>query len=285
MAARKDLTSSENSLPDGSVTDDAFLGGRLAIVQPAKGYRAGIDAVLLAAAVASDGSSARHVIDIGAGVGTAGLCLAARLPEVRLTLFEREERLAALAAQNIERNGLAGRVAVAVGDVIAAPAVHAAQQLLAESFDGAITNPPFHDASRGTASPEPLKGAAHAMPDYDIEHWVRFATRLLKPRATLTLIHKASALDAILRTFDRRFGAVLITPVQAFSGEPAIRVLVQGTKGSRAPLTLAAPLILHDAPGVFTPQINAVLRDGAGLHTGTGLPAAGKAAKGTQSIP
>ncbi|MEO0916318.1 MAG: methyltransferase, partial [Pseudomonadota bacterium] len=60
-----------------ATTDNAFLGGRLQVLQPAVGYRAGADPVLLAAAV--DAGPGHSVLDVGCGVGTALLCLGTRV--------------------------------------------------------------------------------------------------------------------------------------------------------------------------------------------------------------
>ena len=92
------------------VTRDAFLGGAIYVLQPKAGYRAGLDAVLLAAACPvgpgfSSGVGGESVLDCGAGVGTAALCIAARVPSARLTLVEREPELVALARDNISANG------------------------------------------------------------------------------------------------------------------------------------------------------------------------------------
>ena len=90
------------------VTDDAFLGGRLHILQPArKGYRAGLDAVLAAAAVQCWDMAECRILDAGAGVGTLGLCVAANHPTACITLVENDPLLLDLAAKNISRNGLA----------------------------------------------------------------------------------------------------------------------------------------------------------------------------------
>jgi tRNA1(Val) A37 N6-methylase TrmN6 len=78
------------------LTDDAVLSGRLRLWQPRRGHRFGHDAILLAAATpARNGDRA---VELGAGVGTAGLALAARVPGVRITLVEIDEHLAGLAA-------------------------------------------------------------------------------------------------------------------------------------------------------------------------------------------
>ena len=69
-----------------SLTEDGFLGGRLRILQPEKGVRAGIDSVFLAAAVpAHTGDS---VFEAGIGPGVAALCLLARSPGVEVTGVE-----------------------------------------------------------------------------------------------------------------------------------------------------------------------------------------------------
>lgn len=253
---------SGSSPPDG-VTDDAFLGDALHILQPKGGYRAGIDAVLLAASVG--GAENATVLDAGSGVGVVGLCVARRRTRARLVLVEREPELAGLARQNATRNGLHDRVDVVIGDVTARPAPLREPPLLDETFDAVLANPPFHATGQGTSASHPLKAAAHAMADDALDAWARFAARMLTPGGTFTLIHKADATPAILAAFAQRFGAVRLKPIYARAGEPAIRVIVEGTKGSRAPLEIRPGLVLHGEGHAFTPQVNAILRDGAAL--------------------
>jgi tRNA1(Val) A37 N6-methylase TrmN6 len=244
-----------------AVTDDAFLGGQLSILQPRHGYRAGVDAVLLAASVVvAEGCEAR-VLDLGAGVGTAGLAVARRCALVRVDLLEREPELARLAAQNAARNGLTGRVRVVEGD-LAAPAL----ALPAEAYEHVIANPPFHTEGKGTGAATPLKAAAHAMPAGDLDLWARAMARHCTPGGRAAVIHRAEALPEILTAFARRFGDVTVLPIHPRAGEPAIRVLVRGKKGSRAPLRLLPGFVLHEADDhAFTPAARAILREGAAL--------------------
>lgn len=248
--------------PAIGVTDDAFLGDALAILQPKAGYRAGVDAVLLAATVPP---TAQRVLDAGSGVGVVGLCVARRLADVHVTLLEREPPLSALAAQNVERNGLAGRVDVVTADLTARAAQISEAELPHETFDAVVANPPFHVTGHGTPAVAPLKAASHAMPAEELEAWVKFAARMARPGGTLTMIHKADATADILATFARRFGGLILCPVHARDGEPAIRVIVRGTKGSRAPMTIAPGLILHEQGHAFRAPVAAVLRQGAAL--------------------
>jgi hypothetical protein len=65
-------------------TDDAILGGKLNLLQPKSGHRAGHDAILLAAAA----PKSMLALDLGAGVGTAGLAMLARKIAWQVTLVE-----------------------------------------------------------------------------------------------------------------------------------------------------------------------------------------------------
>lgn len=246
-------------------TDDAFLGGALQILQPKSGYRAGLDAVMLAAAVPATAGRPMHVLDVGAGVGTAGLCLARRAESAEVTLLEREPALAHLAAENIRRNGLGARVRVMQCEVGLSAAGLQDLDLAPESFDQVIANPPFHARDAGTLAPDALKARAHAMPETDLERWVRFMARMAAPGGGVTVIHKAVALGHLLSLLEGRFGALKVLPLHPRTVAPAHRVIVQGIKGSRAPLALLPGFVLHGAGDDFTPEAQAILRASAAL--------------------
>jgi tRNA1(Val) A37 N6-methylase TrmN6 len=247
-------------------TDDAFLGGRLKVLQPQAGYRAGIDGVLLAATV--NARPGEQVLDVGAGVGIVGLCIACRLPDVRVTMVERDTGLAAIARRNIARNGFADRVRVLEADVQRPLGECPELADAAESFDHVLANPPFHIEGRGTAAGDRVKAKANAMPEGGLDRWVRFLAAMARPTGRLGMIHRADALAEVLGALAGRFGGVEVLPLHARAGEPASRLLVQAVKGSRAPLELHQGLILHDAGHGFRPEIAAVLRNGAPLHRG-----------------
>ncbi len=247
------------------VTDDAFLGGALNILQLRSGYRAGLDAVMLAAAVPADSGRPLRVLDVGAGVGTAGLCVARRAPFAEVVLFEKEPQLAELAAENARRNELTDRVRVVIGVVGAAAAELRALGLLEESFGHVIANPPFHDTDAGTLAADALKAGAHAMPDGELESWARFMARMTAPGGEATVVHKTDALPRLLAALATRFGSLKILPLHPRQGAPSHRVLVQGVKGSRGPLQILPGFVLHESGGAFTPAAQDILRAGAAL--------------------
>jgi tRNA1(Val) A37 N6-methylase TrmN6 len=250
-------------MPDEEIatTDDAVLGGRLRLIQPRRGHRVGHDAILLAAA--TGGSAGEHAVDLGAGVGAAGLALAARVPRLRITLVEFDPALAALAADNIARNGLADRVRACALDVAAAARSFVAAGLPAGSAARVLMNPPFNDPARQRPSPDRSRRLAHE--SIGIAAWIRTAARLLGERGVLTMIWRADGLQSLLADLSRPFGAVTVMPVHPRPQAAAIRILVRAIKASRAPLALVPGLTLADEHGRPTPQADAILRDGATL--------------------
>lgn len=254
---------------DDGLTRDAFLGGRVMLLQPARGYRAGIDAVFLAAAAqAQAGRPALAILDAGAGVGTVGLLAAKRLEssvDVQVTLIERSPELAALALRNADENGLASRSRVVCADLLGPAGEVAAAGAPDESFDLVLANPPYHVEARGTISGNQIKAGAHAMGDGDLDRWARVMARLVRPGGEVIVVHRADALADLLKALSPRFGALRILPLHPREGEPASRVLVKGVKGSRAPLLLLPGMALHLEGHAFHPIANQILREGAGL--------------------
>ena len=253
-------------LPPGQqedVTDDAVMGGRLRLMQKKSGHRVGHDAILLAAATAAQPGD--RAADLGSGVGAAGLALAMRVPEVKVTLVERDPELAAIAAENILRNGLDSRADAVLLDVAAASDAFAAVGLGPGSMDRVLMNPPFNSPARLNVSPDPARRAAHATGDSGLAAWVQAAAWLLHSAGTLTLIWRADGLADVLAALQAKFGGVAVRPVYGRAGQPAIRVLVTAAKGSGAPLTLLPGLELNDLAGRPTAAAEDVLRHGKAL--------------------
>jgi tRNA1(Val) A37 N6-methylase TrmN6 len=242
-----------------AIVEDALLNGRLQLHQFAQGHRAGTDAVLLAAA-ASSGLSGL-ALDIGAGVGAAGLALALRLEDLRLGLVENDGEIAALARANSALNGVAERVLVYEADVLS-PASRRKAGLTDGAADLVITNPPFLDPGRARLSPQPHKMRAHAMAEsgtHALGAWIKACLALLKPKGIFIMIHRADRLGEIIAACEGRAGALTILPVHPRATEPAVRILVRARKGSRAPLVIVPALVLHEGDR-FTPQAEAIHR-------------------------
>ncbi|MCK0206903.1 methyltransferase [Starkeya koreensis] len=249
--------------PD-ELTDDAFLGGRLNLLQPARGHRAGHDAMLLAASAPGD---ARHAVDLGAGVGAAGLAFAVRVPEAGVTLVEIDPVTAALAARNAARQtpDMGARARVVVADIAALARPAGPSEPAARAADLVLMNPPFNDPARHRVSPHERRALAHSVADAGLDMWLRAAERLLAPGGRLALIHRPEAVEAILAGLKGRFGAVTIRPVHPAPGAPAHRLLVGAVKGRRTPPALLTSLVLAGEDGRPSEDAERLLRRGEAI--------------------
>ncbi len=245
------------------ITEDAALGGRLRLRQPKRGHRFGHDAILLAAACPA--SAGEHAVELGAGVGTAGLALAHRVAGVSITLVEIDADLAALATENARLNGMDDRVRTAVLDAAAPARAFTSAGLAPETAARVLMNPPFNDPARQRLSPDMGRRLAHAADGTVLSTWTKAAARLLHPRGTLTLIWRAEEIAQVLGALAPAFGAIAVLPVHPKPGEAAIRVLVRATKGSQAPLVILPGLTLQNADGRPTTEADEVLRGGKAL--------------------
>lgn len=244
---------------DDQLSDDKFLCGRLRLLQPVQGYRAATDPVLLAAACPAE--PGQSVLDLGCGAGAAALCLGVRVPGLRLAGLELQAGYADLARRNAERNRIA--VEVQQGDIARMPAS------LRRDFDHVIANPPYYHAG-GSASPVPARARAMQV-DTPLADWVAAAARRLRPGGWMTLICGTDGLPQAIAALAPKLGSTAVLPLAARDGRPALRVIVQARKGGRAPFRLLAPFVIHQGPAhdgdreSYTPEANAVLREGADL--------------------
>ncbi|MGV8998494.1 MAG: tRNA1(Val) (adenine(37)-N6)-methyltransferase [Parvibaculaceae bacterium] len=250
--------------PVATRSDDGFLGSRLQILQPLKGYRAGIDAVLLAASISA--RKGERVLEAGSGVGVASLCLAARVAALDVVGLELQDELVHLARENARRNALQGRVSFMEGDIGSQVRDLVAMGLEPQSFDHVFANPPYYDPATASASPDSSKAQSHLTLGSDLDDWVRFLCTMVKPKGTVSFVHRADAMSALLVALQGRVGGIEIFPLWPAAGKPASRIILRGIKGSNAPLTLRSGLVLHALNGHFSEGAEAVLRHAAALR-------------------
>lgn len=240
------------------VKEDWLLGHRVRVTQPKRGYRAGMDAALLAAACPA--RPGERVIEAGCGPGAVLLQVAMRCPSVQLFGVERESASVDLARANVIANDLSTRIEVAHGDVAAG-----FKALEQPRFDWALSNPPFFDGDAALRAPAPERRAAWIAED-GLMAWTDFLTKAVRDGGSIVVIHRADRLDDILGLLAPKAGSFQIRPVHPFADQPAKRVLVRAVKTGKAPLQLLPPLVLHDTSGAkHTPEADSILRGEAAL--------------------
>ncbi len=243
-----------------SLTEDGFLGGRIKVLQPEKGYRAGTDAVFLASTIPME--PGQTAFEAGFGVGVVSLCLAARVAGVHITGVEIIAHNSILGKQNIKQNNLAGNIEVITGDVKDATRKARGQWPRTDTFNHVYANPPFFDEDKVTRSPLALRSAAHCFKFQDLEIWVKVMAAMAMPGGTVTMVHRADSLARILAAFTAvKLGAIHVAPLYTREGSPASRVIVQAIKASRAPLQMLPGLVMHDESNSFTQAASSIMRD------------------------
>lgn len=256
------VRSSRILMLDRDVTDDLMLGGRLRLLQPRRGHRAGHDALLLAAA--SGARAGEIAVDLGAGAGAAGLALACRVPGLEVVLIDNDPALTELSQESIRRNGFGDRVRAVTLDIRAPAAAWAQAGLPPQCAQRVVMNPPFNDAARHRPSPDPARRRAHVA-EAGLAAWIAAARRLLAPGSELVLIWRADGLSEVLAALGPDFGSLAVCPVHPKPDAPAIRVLVRALCGGRAPLRIVPGFVLADADGSPSAAAHAVLRNAAPL--------------------
>lgn len=240
-------------------TLDVFHRGAFHLVQPAmKGHRSGVDAMILASSVPNDFKG--RLADLGSGAGAAGLGVAARCKDARVTLIERSGFMLGFAHKSVNHPlnvALRDRIDILEADVALTGKARTEAGLIDNSFDYVIMNPPFNEAS-DRATPDPVKAEAHVMPGM-FDQWLRTASALLRPGGSVSIIARPASLAPILDALNRRFGGLKIIPILPRPDAAAIRIVIIGIRGSRAGLSLMPALVLHgDAGNEFTQRAIAI---------------------------
>lgn len=246
-----------NHFAQGDLTHDAFLGGKVHLWQPRKGYRAGVDPVLLAATVPA--LPGQRVLELGCGVGAASLCLGARIGGLHLTGVEIQPAYAELARRN------SADFEVVVADLADMPL-----RLRERQFDHVLANPPYFDREASVAAKN--LGRETALGEQtSLETWVKTASRRLAPKGQAHFIHRAERLPDLIRALPKDMGSIEVLPIAPRVGRLAELIILRARKSGRGAFRLNPPLVMHQGSvhisdgDSFVPEVSAVLRDGAAL--------------------
>lgn len=241
---------------DTQTSIDDFLGGAVRLIQPKNGYRVSMDTVMLAASVPAH--AGQTVLEGGVGSGGAALCLARRVPGVKVYGIDEQPEMIALARQNIAFNDLNDFVSVEEGTILSRDGTEA-------RFDHVMVNPPYLAKGKAIRPPEQNKGLAHMDSSAKLADWIKFCIYNAKNRGTITVVYRADRMDEVIAHLHRRVGDIKIMPLWPRDGEPAKRVIIQGRKGVHSAAKMLPGLALHSKTERYTAQARAILWDGKPL--------------------
>ncbi len=241
-----------------ATSHDSIYQGKWLLEQPLKGYRFGTDAMVLAASVQA--KPGEKVLELGCGVGAVLLAVHSRLPEAFLTGIERVPDYVELAKRNIAHNNVSRRVSVFKGDLQNAMTIHSLGR-----FDHVIANPPYYEVGKHSAAATDIRRVARQHEPEALAEWLQAANRVLKPKGTVTFIHAADKMDDLLTGLKRFCGGIRLFPLWTQAGKPCKRLIVQGIKGSKAPITLSSGLVMHQEDGLSTQRALEVINHGQSI--------------------
>lgn len=240
-------------------TTDTLLNGRIILEQPEEGYRAAIDPVFLASTIPA--TDQETILDVGAGVGAAMLCLAAREPEIQILGLEMQRELATLASRNIRANQFQERLDVVNGNLLRFP-----PRIAAGSYHHVMANPPYHQLTNTTPSKIPSKALANSESEASLADWVNFCYLMVRPKGSVTFIHRADRLDALLALMHGKLGNIVVFPLWPALGKDAKRVIIQGRKNMFGPTRLSQGMLMHSQDKEITPEAEDILRRGLAIR-------------------
>ena len=234
-------------------TAGTLLGGQTLYRQPARGYRTGIEPVLLAASVPARPGD--RVVEAGTGAGAGLLCLITRVSGLVGTGVEQDACMAALARKNVEANGAAG-ITIETADICTWRS--------SKTYQHALANPPWHQG--GTVSPQAGREAAKHARAGLLREWAAALARGLCRRGTLSLILPALAtVEAAAALAEANCAEITVIPLWPHAGEAARLVILRGMKEGKGGTTVHPGLVLHGTDGAYTTAAEGILRSGAAL--------------------
>ena len=258
-AAPTDLLSPDDLPPDlpaaqtTGETLDALFSGALKLFQSRHGYRFSLDALLLAHFVTV--KRRERVIDLGTGNGVIALVLARLHDDIAIAGVEIQSAMVERAARNIRLNQLAKQIRVHAGDVRAIETIAARA-----SFDAAVCNPPYRQASSGRSSPNDEKRIARHECCGGLGDFLEAAGFVLRSKGRVALVYLA---DRAVELFSAMHAARLepkrVRMVHSFINAEASLVLVEGIKDGRKGVKMLPPLIVYRDDKEYSAEVAAII--------------------------
>lgn len=238
----------EVRLKDGERIDDLHRNG-YRIIQQARGFCFGMDAVLLSGFAAV--RSGERALDLGTGTGIIPILLKAKTEGEHFTALEIQPEVADMARRSVALNGLEENISVVTGDI-----KEASQIFGAASFDVVTVNPPYMNDRHGLKNPALPKAIARHEVLCTLEDVVREGAKVLKSGGRMYMVHRPHRLIEIVTAMTKyRLEPKRMKLVHPFVDKDANMVLIEAVRGGKSMIKVEKPLIVYKEPGVYTDEI------------------------------
>jgi tRNA1Val (adenine37-N6)-methyltransferase len=239
--------------PVNEETVDTILGGRLQLVQPKRGYRFSIDAILLGR-FASCRPGAR-VLELGAGCGVVSMMIATLHRPSIVTALEIQPSLASMIERNARLNRL-DKITAVEADLRLRKIAHVAPA----AYDLVLANPPYRRVGSGRQSPNAGRRLARDESAASLRQFIVAAARYVIHGGRVAMIftaERSAELLAELRA--HRLEPKRIRMVHPRIDIDASTILVEARRGAGLGVEIEPPLVLYAAKGTYSAEARSML--------------------------
>ena len=238
---------------ESSETCDAILGGRIRVLQPRRGYRFSVDSILLARFLSVHRRD--RVLELGAGTGVISLAIAALHQPREIVALEIQPELVAMIRRSAELNRIDSITAIE-GDLrrLSDP------RMAREGFDVVLANPPYRASKAGRSSPNAARHIARSEASATLEDFVKAASRYARRSGRAAFVFAADrGAELIAMLNAHHLEPKRIRFVHPYMDAPATTILIEARKNGGIEVAIEPPLILFDAPGVYSREAREIL--------------------------
>jgi len=232
-----------------SLTTDTFFNGKLHVTQGASGYRFSIDAIMLASH--TDVRAGERLLDLGTGCGIIPLILAYRHPDIRVYGIEIQNDLAELAVANVNENNMQDRITLLGRDMR-----ELQPDLIGGPVDVIVCNPPYRKPNSGRLNPDPQRAVARHELKVSLTDVLQTVRCMLRTAGRFVTIYTAERAAELLSQM--RLGGIepkFLRLIHSQMDTDAKLILVSGKKGARPGVKIGPPLIIYNAAGDYSAEV------------------------------
>jgi tRNA1Val (adenine37-N6)-methyltransferase len=240
---------------ESSETCDTILGGRIQVIQPREGYRFSVDSILLARFVSVRRGD--RLLELGAGSGVISLAIAALHQPREIIAIEIQPELVAMLDRSAQLNRFHSI------DPISADLRNIQHtKVPLSSFDLVVANPPYRTRGSGRESPNQKRRVARSEIASTLEDFIAAAASYARAGGRVAMVFVADRFAELISVArEYRLEPKRIQFVHPYKDAPATTILLEARKSGGVEVRIEPPLILYDAPGVYSKQARELLEE------------------------
>ena len=224
----------------------------LMLLQKKKGFRYGMDSVLLSEFACIGEND--HVAEFGTGSGVIPLLLIGRGKGKDFYCIEIQEEIADMARRSVQLNRLENRITIVCDDV-----TKSKDKMPPCQFDCVICNPPYGITGKVLESPDQNKAVSRSHRTDELHLFFKNAHYLLKGKGKMILVYPASQMLFVMEKLQEcHLEPKKFQLVYPYRNKAANLVLIEAVKDAKPTLHPCPPMIIYESNGELTNELKSV---------------------------